>query len=274
MNYSPLRYPGGKAKLAPHIKSLIQINCLEGCEYVEPYAGGAGVALSLLMDGSVSHIHINDADLAIYSFWKVLTEHTDELIDFIKHVDISIEKWHEQKRILSCPKEYSSLELGFATFFLNRTNRSGILKGGVIGGKNQDGKYKLDARFNKSNLLSRIDKIGQLADKITVSNEDAADLLLKLKSAPSGNSIVYLDPPYYIKGQGLYRNYYNHDDHVNIMSILSDVSFKWIVSYDNNDEIKKIYNNYRQHEYILNYSAQCKAKGKEVIIYSDELKLP
>ncbi|MDC9622409.1 DNA adenine methylase [Xenorhabdus sp. XENO-7] len=273
MNYSPLRYPGGKTKLAPHIKSLISKNGLEGCEYVEPYAGGAGVALSLLIDGYVSRIHINDADFAIYSFWKVLVENTDELIDFIKNIDVSIETWHKQKKILASPTEYSFLELGFATFFLNRTNRSGILKGGVIGGKNQDGNYKLDARFNKSNLLFRIENIRKFTDGITVSNDDAADLLIRLKSELTENSIVYLDPPYYIKGQGLYRNYYSHDDHVRIMTILSDMNFRWIVSYDNNDEIKKIYNRYRQHEYTLNYSAQCKSKGKEVIIYSDTLNL-
>ncbi|MBC8945197.1 DNA adenine methylase [Xenorhabdus indica] len=274
MNYSPLRYPGGKTKLAPHIKNLIEINGIKRCKYVEPYAGGAGVALSLLINGYASHIHINDADIAVYSFWKVLVENTDELIDFIQNIDVSIETWHRQKEILASPVEYSTLELGLATFFLNRTNRSGILKGGVIGGKNQNGNYKLDARFNKTNLLSRIEKIRNFRDAITVSNDDAADLLIKLKSELTGNSIVYLDPPYYIKGQGLYRNYYNHDDHVKIMNILSDVDFRWVVSYDNNDEIKKIYNCFRQHEYTLNYSAQCKSKGKEVIIYSDTLNLP
>lgn len=271
MNYSPLRYPGGKAKLAPHMKDIIRKNNLEGCLYVEPYAGGAGVALSLLLEGWASKIHINDADLAVYSFWKTATEHTEDLINFIETVNVSMESWYEQKYILENPSFFTLKELGFASFFLNRTNRSGILKGGVIGGKSQSGNYKLDARFNKKNLIKRIIKIQKHAEKIIVSNDDAALLLQQIKNTQNEKVIVYLDPPYYVKGQGLYRNYYNHDDHIHIRDILLDSNFNWIVSYDNNDEIKSMYSSFRQIDYTLNYSAQFKSKGKEVIIYSNSL---
>ncbi|EJQ2009551.1 DNA adenine methylase, partial [Cronobacter sakazakii] len=198
MNYSPLRYPGGKAKLAPHMKDIIRKNNLEGCLYVEPYAGGAGVALSLLLEGWASKIHINDADLAVYSFWKTATEHTEDLINFIETVNVSMESWHEQKYILENPSFFTLKELGFASFFLNRTNRSGILKGGVIGGKSQSGNYKLDARFNKKNLIKRIIKIQKHAEKIIVSNDDAALLLQQIKNTQNEKVIVYLDPPYYV----------------------------------------------------------------------------
>lgn len=273
MNYSPLRYPGGKAKLAPHMKDIIRKNNLEGCLYIEPYAGGAGVALSLLLEGWASKIHINDADLAVYSFWKTATEYTEDLINFIETVNVSMESWHEQKYILENPSFFNLKELGFASFFLNRTNRSGILKGGVIGGKSQSGNYKLDARFNKKNLINRLIKIQKHAENIIVSNDDAALLLQKIKDTQNEKIIVYLDPPYYVKGQGLYRNYYNHDDHIHIRDTLLDASFNWIVSYDNNDEIKSMYNSFRQIDYTLNYSAQFKSKGKEVIIYSDNLNI-
>lgn len=274
MNYSPLRYPGGKTKLAPHIKTIIEHNDLKGCEYLEPYAGGAGVALSLLIDGYVSNIHINDADYAIYAFWRSLIEYKDTFLKKIEDIDVTIDNWFFQKNILVNFQEYSLLDLGVATFFLNRTNRSGILKGGVIGGKEQKGEYKLDARFNKQRLLNQLERICKLSDKIKVSNNDAAILLAKSELNLSKNSIIYLDPPYYVKGQGLYRNFYNHEDHVEIMKILNNVNFHWIVSYDDNHKIKEIYSNFRQSEYILNYSAQCKTKGKEVVIYSDSLNLP
>lgn len=273
MNYSPLRYPGGKSKLSPHIKEIIQVNRYEKGIYVEPYAGGAGVALYLLLEEVVSNVHINDVDIAIYSFWKTLIDHTDELLNFIECVDITMDTWHEKKYILENSSLFSLKDIGYATFFLNRTNRSGILKGGVIGGKNQNGNYRLDARFNKSNLLKKITKISKYKNKITVSNCDAANLLLKLRNELGENDLVYLDPPYYIKGQGLYRNFYNHNDHLNIMNILSSSKFKWIVSYDNNDEIKKMYYNFHQKEYTLNYSANVKLKGKEVIIYSNNLNI-
>ncbi|AQT90883.1 TPA: DNA adenine methylase [Enterobacter cloacae] len=274
MNYSPLRYPGGKSKLSPHIKEIIRKNDLEGCQYIEPYAGGAGVALCLLLEGWVSTVHINDADIAVYSFWKSLVDHPDELLNFIDNVKVTMDTWHEKKYILENASLFQTMELGFATFFLNRTNRSGILKGGVIGGKEQNGNYKLDARFNKTNLLERIKKIADRADQIIVSNCDASSLLSEIKNKEVEDVIVYLDPPYYVKGQGLYRNYYNHEDHLNIMDVLSSSNFKWIVSYDNNEEIKKMYADFRQVEYSLKYSAQFKSVGKEVIIYSNNLLLP
>lgn len=272
MRYTPLRYPGGKSKFSPYIKSIMKENNISNSDYYEVYAGGAGVALILLFDGYCKNIHINDADPAIYSFWKSITSQTDDFLRLMYDTNISIDVWLKQKNILSNPNNHSILELGFAAFFLNRTNRSGILKGGVIGGKAQSGQYKLDARFNKDNLARRIKKIGEQSKHIKVTNKDASNLLTEIKTIK--NIFVYLDPPYYVKGQGLYRNYYNHDDHVKIREILDDAQFHWLVSYDNNENIKEIYKQYRQREYSLNYSAQLKMKAKEIIIYSDSLKIP
>lgn len=268
---TPLRYPGGKGKFAPFVKDLMDSNELSG-DYLEPYAGGAGVALDLLFSGYCKNIHINDLDLAVYNFWKSVTDHTDEFLKLVSDTDITINEWHKQKTILSDPINHSQLEHGFATFFLNRTNRSGILKGGVIGGKNQNGNYKLDVRFNKDNLAKRIEKIGRYTEHIKVYNLDALELLNKVDILLPEDSLVYLDPPYYVKGQGLYRNFYMHDDHVRIRHALDNVKTKWIVSYDNCEEIKDIYKGYRQDDYDLNYSAYYKMKGSEVMIYCDSLK--
>ncbi|TCB48416.1 DNA adenine methylase [Acinetobacter terrestris] len=268
---TPLRYPGGKAKFAPFVKDLMKANNLTG-DYLEPYAGGAGVALDLLFNGYCQNIHINDFDIAVFNFWKSITENTDNFLKMIKDTDVTIDKWHEQKLILNNPDKHSQLEHGFATFFLNRTNRSGILKGGVIGGKNQDGNYKLDARYHKENLSKRIEKIGEYKDRIKVYNLDALELLNQVDFLLPPDSLIYLDPPYYVKGQGLYRNFYMHDDHVQIRQTLDKVQSKWIVSYDNCTEIKEIYSGYRQEDYELNYSAYYKTKGSEVMIYCDKVK--
>lgn len=270
---SPLRYPGGKTKFVPYIESVIVDNDLVGCNYYETYAGGAGVALSLLLKGTCNSILINDADYAVYAFWRAVVDHNDELIKLIEDTPINMDMWHVQKAVLQEPHKYSLLEVAFSTFFLNRTNRSGILKGGVIGGKSQNGAYTLDARFNKSNLIKRIASIGKVADKIRVTNKDALEIIEDVKLNDE-NSFMYLDPPYYVKGQGLYRNYYEHDDHVAIMEKLSSVKFPWLVSYDDNDEIRKIYEAYRTESHILNYSAQVKMKGNEIIIFSDNLAIP
>ena len=272
MYHTPIRYPGGKAKFAPKIKSIIENNDLHG-HYVEPYAGGAGVALDLLFNGVCTDIHINDLDLAIYHFWKSITEETEDFIRLVSKTDVTIEEWHKQKEILK-QDDISPIERGFAAFFLNRTNRSGILKGGVIGGLQQLGNYKLDCRFNKETLIKRIQKIGSLSNKIHVYNQDTEKWLLEIDNLIPSNSLIYLDPPYYEKGQGLYRNFYNHQDHKSIKEKLIKVKTPWVVSYDNNQNIRDIYQQYRQEEYILNYSASKKMKATEVIIYSDSIKLP
>lgn len=268
---TPLRYPGGKGKFAPFVKDLMKENRLSG-DYLEPYAGGSGVALDLLFNGHCQNIHINDLDIAIYNFWVSVTTQTELFLKLINDTQVTIDEWHIQKEILSRPETHSQLEHGFATFFLNRTNRSGILKGGVIGGKEQKGDYKLDARYNKEALSKRINKIGEFSNRIKVYNRDALELLSQVDSLLPPDSLIYLDPPYYVKGQGLYRNFYIHDDHVLIRNALDNVKSKWIVSYDNCTEIKEIYSGYRQEDYELNYSAYYKTKGSEVMIYCNSLE--
>ncbi|WP_416631403.1 DNA adenine methylase [Acinetobacter baumannii] len=267
---TPLRYPGGKGKFANFVKDLFEANNLSG-DYLEPYAGGAAVALDLLFNDYCTNIHINDFDIAVYSFWKSVTENTELFLKLLHDTPITMETWHEQKYILSNPDKHSQLEHGFATFFLNRTNRSGILKGGVIGGKNQNGNYKLDARYHKENLSKRIEKIGQYSNRIKVYNLDALELLESVDNLLPKDSLIYLDPPYYVKGQGLYRNFYIHEDHVKIREALDKVKTKWIVSYDNCDPIKEIYEGYKKDEYVLNYSAHTTSKGQEIMFFCDSI---
>lgn len=270
--FTPLRYPGGKSRFSPFIKRIYNRFDLINGDYAEVYAGGAGVALDLLISGFCKNIHINDADPAIYYFWHTLVNDTQELINLIQRTPITVEEWEKQKYILENPKKFSELEQGFSTFFLNRTNHSGILKGGMIGGKKQKGNYKLDARFNKKNLIKRIEVITNHIDHIYVYNLDAIDFLRKMDAFLDRKSLIYLDPPYYVKGQGLYRNFYNHSDHVDIMNLLSQLQKNWIVSYDNCDEITDIYKNFTTQEYNLNYSANLKKKGSEIVIFCNNLK--
>ena len=268
---TPLRYPGGKGKFAPFVKDLMTTNNLSG-DYLEPYAGGAGVALDLLFNNYCKNIHINDFDVAIYNFWLSVTCDTDNFLKKLNDTSVTINEWHKQKHVLATPEEHSVLEHGFSAFFLNRTNRSGILKGGVIGGKKQNGHYKLDARFTKESLAKRIEKLGKYSNRIKIYNLDALALLKQVDKLLPQDSLIYLDPPYYVKGQGLYRNFYNHEDHVEIRNALDSVRSKWIVSYDNCPEIKEIYKGYHQADYELNYSAYYKTKGSEVMIYCDSIK--
>ena len=274
--YSPLRYPGGKAPFAPFIATVMEKNALIGGHYLEPYAGGAGVALELLFAGQASHIHINDADPAIHAFWMSVTKHSEELLALLESTPITMEQWFHWRLVLREDAKATMVEKGFATLFLNRTNRSGILKAGVIGGKNQDGNYKLDARFKKDVVAARIEAVAKHARNISVYCEDSLLLLKRCADFLPKQSLIYLDPPYYVKGKGLYRNYYEHDDHVAIAKKLQQKSFKWpwVVSYDNTEEICAMYKMSQSLSYGLNYTAQRRYVGNEVMFFSRNLIVP
>lgn len=271
-NISPLRYPGGKTKLYFFVKELIREN---NCKtYIEPYAGGAGVALKLLLHNDVQKIMINDFDKAIYSFWYSVLNYTDELVKKIEETPITMEEWYIQKNIYENKANSNSiLELGFATLFLNRTNRSGILKAGVIGGKSQDGNYKLDCRFNKIELIRKIKKIASLKSRIKLYNLDA-EAFIRRNISKTKDSFTFFDPPYYKKGPGLYTNFYNHEDHLSLSETIKN-SMKdknWILTYDLSDEIFRMYKDYSYKMYYLNYSVARPGKGIEYIFYSNYLK--
>ena len=274
--YTPLRYPGGKARFAPLIVEAIHSNLLTGGHYLEPYAGGVGVALTLLLDGHVSHVHINDADPAVAVFWRTATTQATGLIDKVANEPVTIEAWHHWRAVMLGQIEATELDRGFATLFVNRTNRSGILMGGVIGGKAQSGTYKLDARFMRDQICARLARIGEHSSAIHVYEEDALALLTRCHQFLPKKSLVYLDPPYYVKGSGLYRNFYKHVDHVRIAKLLSSRKFRrpWIVSYDNVDEIRLMYEYARSFTYGLNYTAQRRYIGAEVMFFGDRLKPP
>ena len=271
---SPLRYPGGKGKLAKFVKLIFQQNGLLDCHYVEPFAGGAGIALALLFDEYVSHVHINDLNKSIYSFWHSVLNETDALCDRILNTNVTLEEWHRQRCIQQQPQKVSQLDRGFSTFFMNRTNRSGIIKGGLVGGKKQNGKWKLDARFNKENLVLRIRRIARYRSRISIYNYDAAYFINKILPTLPSSTLAYLDPPYYKKGQELYENFYEHNDHVEIANLVSGINKKWIVSYDNTPEILRLYNDYKYLIYSLSYSAAVRYKGSEIMFFSDDLDIP
>ncbi|MDL0421379.1 DNA adenine methylase [Caldifermentibacillus hisashii] len=274
---SPLRYPGGKTQMKKFIVDLIKSLPLEErISYVEAYAGGAGVALSLLLNNFVSDIYINDADPSIYKFWFSILNQTNEFIYLINETPITMEQWQHQKNIQKDSVMYSDLEVGFSTFFLNRTNVSGIIKGGPIGGKSQEGKYKLDCRFNKKALIKKIRRIAQYREKIHISNLDAADFIKeKIYKMNPKNTFIFFDPPYYKQGQNLYTNYYQHDDHIKISQLITSLDeYFWITTYDYSLEIEKIYKSQNKKAYYLNYSANKVRKAKEVLIFNKNIQLP
>lgn len=271
---SPLRYPGGKSQLIPFVLDLLKENDLFYGEYAEPFAGGAGIALKLLLDGYVDRIYLNDIDPAIHAFWHAVLNHTDELCNRIDGTEVSIGEWHKQRRVYFDVSANNTVERGFATLFLNRTNRSGIIKAGVIGGLEQKGEYKLDCRFNKTELIRKIKRIGSYNKQIDLSQLDAIDFLQNVVSKAGQNTLVNLDPPYFGKGPELYTNFYKPDDHAELARAIGTLQKNWMVTYDDEPKIRSLYSDYPMYSSSLNYSAQLKRIGTELLVLDPRLKAP
>jgi DNA adenine methylase len=276
VHFSPLRYPGGKAKLAPFVKAIILANGLSDGEYVEPFAGGAAVAMELLLQEYVSRVRINDISRPVHAFWKSLLTQTDELCRKVRSTPLTVAAWDKQKAVLLHPGDHDDLELGFATFYLNRTNRSGILNGGIIGGRDQTGAWKIDARYNALELIGRIESIAKMRNRISLTKQDALKFLTAGTQRWPKETLIYLDPPYYEKGRDLYYDFYNHDDHAKVAAFVKSSILKqsWIVSYDNAAPIKKLYRGCEHITYTVGYSARNRSQGTEIMFFDDALAVP
>lgn len=265
--YSPLRYPGGKAALTTFFSEVIERRGLLGGRYVEPYAGGVGAGIALLRQGVVGTLVVNDIDPAVYSFWKSVVERGDELCERVLTTRLDVEEWRRQKAIYRAADESDFLALGFAFFYLNRTNRSGILNAGPIGGVRQDGNYKMDARYNRAQLADRLRAIMALKERIEVTSLDGQALVTRFAHEP--DTFIYVDPPYVDMGGSLYLNAFTYRDHADLAAVLDEAADgNWVLTYDTSDFIRRLYERHGVREYELSYSARQTGRSKELLIAS------
>lgn len=274
---SPLRYPGGKTQLASFVKHTIDINNIKDGIYCEPFSGGAGVAIKLLLSDAVESIILNDIDIGIFSVWKAIIEDTKNLVALIETTPVTIDEWHCQKEKyenLKTSGDYS-LALGFSTLFLNRCNRAGIISGGPIGGHEQLSKYKIDCRFTKSTLIEKIKAIAKQKERISLYNLDAKTLVEEtLACLPCDKLFVFFDPPYYKQGNNLYTNCFDHENHMQLKDAICALErHKWIVTYDNAPEIGSIYHNVQCYQYYIGYSANQVRRELEYLFYAPQLSI-
>ena len=238
--------------------------------YMEPFAGGAAVALRLLYEGRVSSVTIGDSDPAVAAFWRCAIHYSDELIERVNECQVNIDVWHTQYQTLTNPNRADDLDLGFATFFLNRTNRSGILRARPIGGLRQDGQWHLDCRFNKDDLVQRLRRIAAHAAQIDIFEGEAIDLLSRVDEAPRRSTFVYVDPPYLTRSSGLYLDEMSFDEHKQIAQLLRGEFPYWMASYDIDDRVKsELYPESPILTFALRHCASSNHFGTEQIAFSD-----
>lgn len=260
--------------MANFVALLFRANRLLDGHYAEVYAGGAAVAFALLYGEYVRSIHINDLDRGVYAFWLAARDNTANLCRLIRGATFTRKEWERQREI-QVSKDPDPLDLAFSTFYLNRTNRSGIVTGGLIGGMDQTGGWKMDARFNKDDLIGRVERIGRWRSRVNIYRLDGADFLKTVVPALPERSLSYLDPPYYVKGQEkLYASYYEPKDHVVIAGIVRGLDRPWLISYDDAAEVRDLYQGYKLIDYGIAYSAQHRYRGREVAFFSDDLLVP
>jgi len=203
-----------------------------------------------------------------------LVHEGERFLDFIMHTPVDLSEWQKQRELFRSAS-VASFELGFATFYLSRTNRSGILSAGPMGGQDiihqKNATYKIDCRYNKRDLIERVKRIIERRNQISVSNLDAIDFLTTINDE---HTLIYLDPPYYEQGKALYLNYYQHEDHLKLSLYLKKALFNWVLSYDNVPSILSMYEDYPLYQFNLSYTAQEVKMGSELLTHSAKLTFP
>lgn len=271
---NPLRYPGAKSKLYDYIYKLLVSEGRVGCTFYEPFAGSASISLMLLENNAIKKAVLNELDPLLYNFWFSVFNHCDELIQMIIDTEITLENWHEYSKYRD--EDYlvgkSSVEIGFAGLFLNRTNFSGILKANPLGGLKQESKYTIDCRFNKGKIIASIQSLSAFKNRVEIYNMDAIEFMKqKLRYKRNRSVFVYIDPPYYKEGSNLYRCFYTHNQHAALANYILKKSFPWLISYDDASEIREMYNRIAPLTIHMDYSVRTSRKAEELLISNLEI---
>lgn len=256
--------------MAPFVAQLLEAQPRRSSIYVEPFAGGAGVALRLLHDEYVDEVVLNDLDAGIAAFWRSVFDQSTELIELVSSCSPSLDEWHRQRRVY-VQKAASDLELGFATLFLNRTNRSGILTARPIGGLEQTGRWSLGARWKPAQLVDRIRRVARYSTRVTICEDDG--IAVTTRYLRDSETFVYADPPYIAKADGLYLDTLGREDHQRLAATLRGAD-RWLLTYDTDPVVRELYRGLRCAVFSIKHTAAIQHIGTEYAVFPDSLVVP
>ena len=269
---SPLRYPGGKRRLVPYLAAALRANNLQPDLFVEPFAGGASVALELAATGAVRQIGLADLDPWIASFWQTVFEDCDWLCRRVENIEVDLATWDRLKRTKAKSRRWQAL----ACLFLNRTSFNGALhpRAGPIGGRAQRSSYDIACRFPRARLIGRLRACEQLAANGKVAWVRCASALDVVRDARQQAKreglqlFTYLDPPFWAKSRELYRHSFVHFDHEELAQMLRWLREPWLLSYDVSRAIQRLYarHDVRRATVELLYTATQRAAYEELLI--------
>jgi DNA adenine methylase len=261
------RYPGGKSRIAHQIvKEMGNIQ-----EYREPFFGGGSIGLEVLESLPLgADVWVNDKYPPLASLWKMIIEDPYPLMDRISEYVPTVDDFFRIKQIfLGMPEILSEEERAMMCLVLHQISFSGlgVKAGGPIGGKTQKGTYKVDCRWSPRTLNAKILKAHRLFQRANVTCT-AVDYVRLLEDA-TPQTTVYLDPPYYVRGNDLYQEPFSVQDHEELAVILRGLDCKWFISYDDCPEIRDLYSWAKIIEFKRQYAIKnAKREVVELLIKS------
>lgn len=270
-----LRYPGSKKFLKPVISNWIQTHGLQESTFYEPFCGGASLGLGLLTSGHIKKLVLADKDRTVRALWQCVFSDYGWLQRAIKTREVSLDMWNKIKM----SKPITRRENAWKCLYLNRTCFSGISKGGPIGGQTQSSKYKIDCRFNRLTLSKAVKELANHKGSVKVLPTRTWDKTVQ-HAEKDNNAIIYLDPPYFLKGKLLYNEFFNYSDHQELINYCATLKMPWILSYDLCDEILELCKERSLHiTRVAQRSSTAieritRKEQTELLITSDKFKFP
>lgn len=242
---SPLRYPGGKSHVIDQLFERMQDENLD--TFVEVFAGGASLGLSLLDAGIIKKLVLNDIDPLVYSFWKTVLDDPAPILEKLRGPSPTLEDFWAAKRFAAGYTAFEAArcaDAAWSFFFLNRTCYSGIIKAHPLGGKH-DGGEKFLSRWNPPALEKRILRVHSLRGNIELHAIDCCELLESIAYwYPAAT--LFVDPPYVAKGDALYTSSFAEEDHRRLAEMLNALYTGFggpdiIITYDDTPLIRELY---------------------------------